>query len=83
MASGAWFYVGPDDVFPEEFKATMGVNDALMDAFEEEHGNLFTAAFWNNVKERIEDGEVIPILPYPPRARLPHRRSIPPNQLVE
>ena len=82
MAAGAWFYVGPDDVFPEEFKATMGVSEALMDAFEEEHGDLFTADFWNDVKQRIEEGEVIPILPYPPRARLPHRRSLAPSDLV-
>jgi isocitrate dehydrogenase kinase/phosphatase len=82
MSAGAWFYVGPDDVFPEEFKATMGVGDALMDAFEEEHGDLFTAAFWNGVKDRIENGEMIPILPYPPRARLPHRRPLQARELV-
>ena len=82
MASGAWFYVGPNDVFPEEFKATMGISDALMEAFEAEHGDLFTAAYWNDVKDRIETGELIPILPYPPRARLPHRRSLSPRDVV-
>jgi isocitrate dehydrogenase kinase/phosphatase len=72
IAAEAWFNVGPDDVFPEEFRVTMGVSDELMAAFESLHGDLFTASFWNDVKERIENGTLIPILPYPPRERLPH-----------
>ena len=76
MSADAWFYVGPDDVFPEEFQVTMGVGDALMDAFVEAHGELFTAAYWNEIKAQIQNGAVLPILPYPPRKRLPHRRSV-------
>ncbi|HHP7238410.1 bifunctional isocitrate dehydrogenase kinase/phosphatase, partial [Longibacter sp.] len=49
LSADAWFYVGPDDVFPEEFRVTMGVSDELMAAFESLHGDLFTASFWNDV----------------------------------
>jgi len=80
LSADAWFYVGPDDVFPEEFRVTMGVSDDLMAAFESLHGDLFTASFWNDVKERIESGTLIPILPYPPRERLPHRRNVVPGR---
>lgn len=76
MATGAWFYVGPDDVFPEEFKSTMGVSGRLMEAFLEEHGDIFEASFWQETQQRIEAGEIIPILPYPARERLPHRRTV-------
>lgn len=80
LSADAWFYVGPDDVFPEEFRATMGVSDELMEAFEEIHGDLFTADFWNDVKSRIKEGSLLPILPYPPRERLPHRRTVHPGE---
>ena len=82
MSADAWFYVGPDDVFPEEFEVTMGVSDALLETFTEKHGDLFTAAFWTAVKSRIDDGIIIPILPYPPHERLPHRRSVTPEDLA-
>jgi isocitrate dehydrogenase kinase/phosphatase len=82
MSADAWFYVGPDDVFPEEFEVTMGVSDALMEAFKDRHGDLFTAQYWQDVKERIENGTIIPILPYPPRERLPHRREVTPEDLA-
>jgi len=82
MSAEAWFYVGPDDVFPEEFQVTMGVSDALMEAFVEAHGELFTAEYWTDVKTRIQEGAILPILPYPPRKRLPHRRKIPPDALT-
>ena len=80
LSADAWFYVGPDDVFPEEFKVTMGISDALMQAFEEAHGEIFTAEFWQDVQSRIEDGAIIPILPYPPYERLRHRRSVCPGK---
>ncbi|WP_022834467.1 bifunctional isocitrate dehydrogenase kinase/phosphatase [Salisaeta longa] len=73
MAAGAWFYVGPADVFPEEFRATMGLSDALMAAFDAHHGDIFTADFWNALKQRLQNNAIIPILPYPSRYRLPHR----------
>ena len=82
MSADAWFYVGPDDVFPEEFEVTMGVSDSLLQSFKEVHGDLFTAAFWQQVKERIENGTLIPILPYRPQERLPRRRSVTPEDLA-
>jgi len=82
MSADAWFYVGPDDVFPEEFEVTMGVSDSLLKAFKDVHGDLFTATFWQQVKERIENGTLIPILPYRPQERLPRRRDVTPEDLA-
>lgn len=78
MARGAWFYVGPDDVFPEEFRPVLGLRDDLMAAFERHHADLFTPAFWQHAQARIEAGEIIPILPYPEARRLPERRGTAP-----
>jgi isocitrate dehydrogenase kinase/phosphatase len=79
MASDAWFYVGPDDVFPEEFVPTLGLSDDLERVLLEHHAEVFTAAFWNETKARLEDGEILPILPYPDRYRLPPRHDVMPQ----
>ncbi|NBB90420.1 MAG: hypothetical protein GVY23_04335 [Spirochaetes bacterium] len=41
----------------------MGVTDEVVSAFEEVHVDLFTADFWNDVKSRIKEGSLLPILP--------------------
>ncbi len=73
MRAGAWFYVAPEDVFPEEFLPTLGLSDALRRVLVKQHGAVFTAAFWNETKKQIEGGAFLPILPYPVSYRLPYR----------
>ncbi len=71
MASEPWYYVGPDDIFPEEFRTALGLRGELLEVFESEHADLFEARFWQGIQERLKSGEEIPIYPYPPRRRLP------------
>ncbi len=66
MNAGAWFYVGETDVFPEQFPTFLGLEKELLDVFVEHHGEILTAAYWNELKERHLAGEVIDILPYVP-----------------
>ncbi len=66
MNAGAWFYVGEADVFPEQFPTFLGLEDELLCIFQEHHGEILTAAYWNELKERHLAGEVIDILPYVP-----------------
>jgi len=70
MASEPWYFVDEQDVFPEEFRTFLGFPDPLQKAFEAAHGDLFTPAFWRGIQERIRNGEMIDILPYPPRRRI-------------
>ena len=43
FGSEPWFYVGPHDVFPEEFLTFMGLAGEQREAFLEAHGDLLTA----------------------------------------
>lgn len=66
------FYVGPNDVFPEEFIRFLGLPDKLREVFVREHGDLLNPRFWRSVQNRIREGELIDIFPYPPEKRLRH-----------
>jgi isocitrate dehydrogenase kinase/phosphatase len=65
-----WFYVGPHDIFPEEFKTFLGLQGELRDVFVEHHTDLFEANFWRSIQERLESGEIVDIYPYRQSRRL-------------
>jgi isocitrate dehydrogenase kinase/phosphatase len=69
-SSEPWFYVGDKDIFPEEFRAFLGFQGELREAFEQAHGDLFTAAYWRKMQALLNSGEVVDIDPYPPRRKL-------------
>jgi len=71
MSGEAWFYVGENDVFPEEFIRFLGFQDRLRDAFVSAHGDVLTAAFWRRMQERHRAGEVVDLFPYRHNQRLP------------
>ena len=62
----AWFYVADNDVFPETFINFLGFNDAQRAALLRVHGEILTAAFWRGVQQRLNEGEVVEVLPYHP-----------------
>ncbi len=64
MRAGAWFYVAPNDVFPEQFIEFLGFKPEARDAFMAYHRDLLTPAFWMRLKRRFEAGELIEVLPY-------------------
>ncbi|WP_067562420.1 bifunctional isocitrate dehydrogenase kinase/phosphatase [Halofilum ochraceum] len=61
---GTMQYVGPNDIFPEEFIRFLSLPRTLREAFMEAHGDLFTADYWRDVKRRRQDGEIAEIVPY-------------------
>ena len=67
---GPSFYVGPRDVFPEEFLTFMGFPKPLRALFAEAHPDLVRPEFWNEMKRRHSAGEVLDVFPYPPERRL-------------
>ncbi len=66
----AWFYVGENDVFPEEFGRFLGLKGAVRAAFLEAHGDLLSPRFWLDMQRRIRAGEFPDFFPYPPARRL-------------
>ena len=73
MRPGAWFYVGPNDIFPEQFIDFLGFMARAKQAFMEHHSDLLTPEYWTNLKHRLEAGEIFEVLPYAVRHRTEHR----------
>ena len=73
MRPGAWFYVGPNDIFPEQFIDFLGFKAHAKQAFLEHHADLLTPEYWNNLKHRHEAGEIFEVLPYTVDLRTEHR----------
>ncbi|MGC8641587.1 MAG: bifunctional isocitrate dehydrogenase kinase/phosphatase [Isosphaeraceae bacterium] len=67
-----WFYVGPRDIFPEEFINFMGLGGELRSAFLQAHAELLTARYWQEIQARHRAGELLDIIPYPSWRRLGH-----------
>ncbi len=70
MASEPWFSVGESDIFPEEFRAFLGLSGELRKLFESRHSEIYDAGFWKSIQDRIAAGELIDILPYGSGQRL-------------
>ncbi|WP_116107728.1 bifunctional isocitrate dehydrogenase kinase/phosphatase [Lewinella sp. IMCC34191] len=64
MASHPWYYVGPKDIFPEEFPAFLLRSGAQLNYLKSQHGEIFDADFWNDVKQRLLAGEIMDVFPY-------------------
>jgi len=68
-----WFYVGERDIFPEEFRAFLGLRGDLLSEFLSHHEELLKVSFWHRMQELHRRGEVLDIYPYRSSRRL--RRS--------
>jgi len=70
MREEAWFYVADNDVFPETFINFLAFDEAQRAAFMRVHGEILGADFWRHVQQRLNEGELLEVLPYQPhRAR--------------
>jgi isocitrate dehydrogenase kinase/phosphatase len=72
LAAEPWFTVGPQDIFPEEFRKFLGLSGRLREVFEEHHRELFTVEFWRRTQQRCRAGELLDFYPYASRQRLRH-----------
>ena len=64
MASHPWYYVGPRDIFPEEFPGFLLRAGPHLTYLRQQHGEIFNADFWNDVKQRLLAGEIMDVFPY-------------------
>lgn len=70
MSATPWFPLGPDDVFPSEFRSFLGLTPDLLAVFLEHHSHLLEASWWKRVQTRIAGGDVVSIYPYSADLRL-------------
>ncbi|MFT3792660.1 MAG: bifunctional isocitrate dehydrogenase kinase/phosphatase [Rudaea sp.] len=67
---GESFYVGPFDVFPEQFPRFLGIDAAQRAALLEAHGDIFSVRWWRELQEQITHGLVADVPPYPEAVRV-------------
>ena len=72
MSDEPWFYVGENDVFPEEFINFLGLPESLRGSFLASHGEIMTADFWRRMQELHRAAEIVDIFPYRESQRLRH-----------
>ena len=70
LSADPWFYVGPNDIFPEEFIRFFGLPPRLREAFLQAHGDLLNVEFWTRMQDRHRAGEVVDIFSYKRSRRL-------------
>ncbi|PAV48816.1 bifunctional isocitrate dehydrogenase kinase/phosphatase [Pseudomonas sp. HAR-UPW-AIA-41] len=75
MSSEPWYSVGPNDVFPEEFPTFLFADIKHRKLFNQLHGDLYKAEYWQGLQEQIREGKVIDVFPY--------RRQRSPAELME
>ena len=69
LESETWFAVADNDVFPEEFERFLELDGRLRDQFRKHHSDLFTVEFWRGLQDRLRDGEIMDVFPYPEAQR--------------
>jgi isocitrate dehydrogenase kinase/phosphatase len=70
LADTPAFYVGPDDIFPEEWRAFLGPAGPLRGELHDAYPELFDPDWWKDMQARHRAGEVIDFFPYDDRRRL-------------
>lgn len=69
MASEPWYPVAKNDVFPEQFGVFLLGNPKVRAVFMKHHADLLTADYWRQKQQRIRDGQVDDVFPYPQEIR--------------
>jgi isocitrate dehydrogenase kinase/phosphatase len=74
LASQPWYTVGPNDIFPEEFRLFFSGNQRARKVFDKIHSDLYQASFWQDLQEQIRSGRVVDFFPY--RRKLRFSREV-------
>lgn len=64
MMDEPWYSVGPNDVFPEEFRILTRCNRIVRRIFNELHADLLDVEFWRTLQVQVRSGEVMDVFPY-------------------
>mgnify|MGYP000860845334 FL=1 len=75
MHHGAWYYVDPADVFPEQFPQFLGLDAEQRQALLAQHGDIFDVDWWTALQAALRRDGPADVQPYPDAARLQHRSA--------
>ena len=75
MSAEPWYPIGKHDVFPEQFGRFLLGNAKIRTYFMQHHADLFDKDFWQERKQRILDGHIEDVFPYPQQVRFCHQTS--------
>jgi isocitrate dehydrogenase kinase/phosphatase len=70
VAAEPWYFVGERDIFPEEFRAFLGLRGDALQRFLESHAELLDPTFWRRMQELHRRGVLPDIYPYLASRRL-------------
>ena len=70
MAAEPWYSVRENDIFPEEFPQFLSLPDSARASLYERHAEIFSAAFWRDMQEKLRAGEIPEVFPYRAERRL-------------
>lgn len=73
LSGEVWWKVGPRDIFPETFAPFLLGHPVVREIFMLHHADLLTPQYWNDHKERIQQGHMYDIFPYPMQRRFGRR----------
>ncbi|MET3130342.1 isocitrate dehydrogenase kinase/phosphatase [Oxalobacteraceae bacterium GrIS 1.11] len=76
MAAEPWYPIGKHDVFPEQFGSFLLGNPRIRKYFMKHHADLLTQAFWQARKQRILDGYIEDVFPYPQQIRFCNQTTL-------
>ncbi|TXS91406.1 bifunctional isocitrate dehydrogenase kinase/phosphatase [Parahaliea maris] len=71
LASTPWYSVGPNDIFPEEFRLFFSGNQRARKVFDAMHSDIYEVDFWQGLQRRISEGYIEDFFPYRRKLRFP------------
>jgi len=75
MAAEPWYPVAKNDVFPEQFETFLLGNPSVRKYFLKYHADLLTPQFWQERKQRIMQGYIEDVFPYPQEMRFCYQEN--------
>jgi isocitrate dehydrogenase kinase/phosphatase len=73
LSARPWYTVGPNDIFPEEFRLFFSGNPLARSFFEELHSDIYTPEFWQGIQTEIRAGKIVDVFPYRRKRRFSER----------
>jgi len=69
LSNEPWYSVGPGDVFPEQITTYVTAQNDIRQMLIQSHPELMDALYWQQKQQRIRDGIVEDVFPYPQQQR--------------
>ena len=70
LSDEPWFYVGEDDVFPEQFSLFMGLGPKRLALLKAHHPEIFSPDWWISTQSALTTGAAIDVPPFGTEAHL-------------